>query len=284
MKILRPNLSSTTDYTLESHGLMSPSDVSGVVAELHAASSQNSGIKMITMETAEANITKTIRIVRISDGHILHECHFRHKKTAKTKAKSLTLAFSVVPGSSIVTSKTGQQNREWATYECKIGETAFTNARIEIKVAGRNGSIPGKITISGDSSSSFGGDGQSVLEFSGNGVLEFEFPVSLVTPTVDPVAVAKQNTDDAWAAYSGSSLTAIYGADPFASTADFGQAIGVYYGYNWDIENLAGCFATTVHNTVPSLDAAQLFDDCIVALGATSGSLTYNSGNDYCTT
>jgi hypothetical protein len=271
LKILKPNLTSATNYSFEAKRLSSSSGVADAGAALYAATSANNSIDSISIDTVDADIVHTIVFRRLSDKKKMHECSFKHSKVATKKTKLLTVNFTTVPGNKIKTMETSQQTHEFVTYSCQIGESALPTAtQIELSVSGGHGADPGTMNV-------LMSNGQNIgITFSGNGQVEWEFPVQMATVTVDPQIAAQQRVHDAW--------TLVYaGLQPYPTSVldqwdAYGSQIGVSLGIGAVLDlvlnagGFADLFGTDANVIAAGMTATSLYADCCVAaLGATAG-------------
>ena len=272
LKILKPNLTSASNYSFEAKRLSSSSGVSDAGAALYTATSANNSIDSISIDTVDADIVHTIVFRRLSDKKKMHECSFKHSKVATKKTKLLTVNFTTVTGNKIKTMETSEQLHEFATYSCQIGESALPTAtQIELSVSGGHGADPGTMNV-------LMSNGQNIgITFSGNGQIEWEFPVQMATVTVDPQIAAQMRVHDAHVIAKGSSPP--YPNSPVLDVWDvYASQLGAVFGMTRvnDLVLNSGCYAdaigTDVNVIAAGITATSLYADCCVAaLGATAG-------------
>jgi len=264
-KILKPNLTSASNYTFEAKRLASSSGAADAGAALYAASSENNAITSITIDTVDADIVHTVRFVRVSDKKKLHEHSFKHSKVANKKTKLLTVTFQSVPGNTIVTEDVTLQLREFATYVCSIGENALPTAtQIELSVSGGHGADPGTMSVMGLS--------QPVsLTFSGNGQIEWKFPVQNATVSVNTVnSQSKTTVDAAMVTAFGNTPAAIYGSNPYASIADLSAFMalvdpawigndGTFLGFAYCMQCLLAKYGVTIEEFFNSVEGLAAY-------------------------
>lgn len=219
MKILKPALTSASNYTFEARRLCSSSGVADAGAALYTASGQGDAITSVSINTVDADIVHTIRFVRKSDKKKMHECSFKHSRLANKRTKILKVNFVTVAGNKIKTEQTEFQKHEFATYTCMIGENALPTAtQLELSISGGHGADSGSMEVEGLAS-------PVTISFSGNGQIEWEFPVQMVTgATVDVQTQARQIVDNNSLIVFGDTMSALYGSDVYVDNLTFDAA------------------------------------------------------------
>jgi hypothetical protein len=276
MKIFQANLANANNYEFNSKGLTSSSGVSPAVSALLAKSTGSVAISSVSIDTMDAGLLKSIKLVTISNKRTKHEMHIKVKKASRTRARDLTVNFVVVSGSSITSDLTDHQNKQYATYTMNIGETALTTpTQLELNFHGNHCATPGIITIQFT-------DGTSTqIDFSGNGNLEFEFPIQVATVSNDEVAVARQAALDTIANAGWGDWSSVI---DWTSTATCAGSLCAQTGHaaiSGQDEDGISCATSTITSATPS-DAPALHDHFYKGCGVASGFPEYSDLVDYC--